>query len=444
MIIIILLIDNFFKGYTPTIYYYLRSLVICLPNFVLYSIVILFSLFLIFILWCLIIISQEFLHNFYTLKNTSPYIKIINPYNNQYVTIQLTYKTYSVTKTIFKCLGYISFIIAIIILLRVSNFNKNIDVNFLIENISNLPGILILILPMILLLYLAFIILFFKNIYLRLFLEIKRLYIYLLQFGGNLDKKSNYYNFYNPSFASAQQLAYVHFFIFNPIKYSRWISMVNLYWYIYDLYKPDIMDYMHKKKDVPKIFRPILYLLQFSSYRDEKIVKLLRVLITQLFRGFWTFLKIFPVVLLIFYVIIECIFNHGVIRNFYLLAFLTYVYNIYFNIYYFLHNYAAEKDRIICIYYYKLDEIKNIEKPVTKYEKILMELFMESITQKNNDLLDIYIKSDLNHKKALAVYKGTDWPKITSDIGIWYKNLKDRILQNKIIIIVLKKLENFF
>lgn len=441
------ILDLFLKDFSQSKLFYMRIINNCFPCFTNYCFIIVTTIIILAIAILFISFFNDLLYVYNIKINNPTTIKIYNQFNQQHFYLPLTYKIYSLASTILKCILYFSISIGLFVVLRVSNITKDLNISLILTNISSYSLSIKICFIVLLVIYVCVIILFFKVTYLYLFFELKCLYIYLLQFGGFLDAKSNYYFFYNNKTRITEysnDLPYIQTFFVSPLLYNS-IYKYKLHLYeIIDTRQP-IQDYKNAGKFIPKLAKPFLYLLRYSSYKETLIVRIIRYVLTQINEGFWTFVKFLPYFCAMIYFIEEYFFHSGLIRNFYIIAFILYCYNLYFRLIYFLAMTHFYKNRMLCLCYYKLQELRDIDsKSLCVYHKEILKHFKDYVTLQNSDKLTIYLKNDLNDEKTSAIYKNKEWPKVTSDIGLWINCIKKLFSQKKSFKAIKKYLLNIF
>lgn len=314
------------------------------PVVVTYSIAFILFIVILSILWGSILLLRDWYKDYLDTIANPNYLKIYNPFSKDFVFIPLSYKIYSLPITIFKCLFYLSFSIILIIILRSSNLGKYLDIYSLWFKFYEISFLFKLFIVIIAILYCITIFLFFKNIYSRLFLELKMLYIYLIQFGGQLDPKSNYYFFLKLKSRERD-------FVLNSSNYFETLILrcikkfsIERLFYLYLVIETKEEIEKHEIDRMPSFLYPLVYLSRFSKYKDHRLVNYLRYISKELLLGRWTFFKIFPIFIILLYFLLEIMFNSGIIKHFYLILFIYFLYNVYYNTVYFL----AHVDSAMC------------------------------------------------------------------------------------------------
>src|ERR1700728_374217 len=331
------------------------------------------------------------------------YRHIHNLYRNYSYELPLDYKIYSLPITIFKISCYIFFCIIFFIILRYFRLGLEINLPLYWSKLITLPYIIIFIIGIIYFLFFYIIILFWSIIYFKFYKELKKLYIYLYQFGGVLDPSSYYYSatknrtIYREPNINRLFLAHIRYFAFN-----------GLFWFLQKLINKPAMKAMEPfnfalaNQQVPVIFIPLYYFLNYSIYSKNIYVLYIKYLFGQLGFLLRPIVKLFPYLVIIIDLLYEILFVGAILKNIFYILLFVFIYNIFINLAIFYDRQVDIHNRIICIYYYEKDRkiYSNIDdKTIGDLKRILMNMSTENVqnmlTYMDQGLSGGYFISDL-------------------------------------------------
>src|ERR1700728_1580090 len=319
--------------------------------------------------------------------------------------LPLDYKIYSLPITIFKISCYIFFCIIFFIILRYFRLGLEINLPSYWSKFITLPYIIIFIIGIIYLLFFYLVLLFWSIIYFKFYKELKKLYIYLYQFGGVLDPSSYYYLVLNNSTKYCEPepninrlfLDYLHYFVFE-----------GLSWFLLKLIDKPVMKAMEPfsfalaNQQVPVIFIPLYYFLNYSTYSENINILYIKFLFGQLGFLLRPIVKLFPYLVIIIDLLYEILFVGAILKNIFYILLFVFIYNIFINLAIFYDRQVDIHNRIICIYYYEKDRkiYSNIDdKTIGDLKRILMNMSTENVqnmlTYMDQGLSGGYFISDL-------------------------------------------------
>lgn len=393
-----ILLRNYFKNnmiYFSFILY--KSLIILVPKLIFNSFFIL-----------MIIIYHGFLNLFYQ-AIYEEYIKfhdrtniIIqthkNPINNHYIHVPLDYKIYDLKVTILNIIYYICICILPFICLRFSRLGNEVNLTTYFSTLSHRPLFVIIIIITIIMHLVFFFTIFWLNIYSRFYKEMKKLYIYLMQFGGCLDN-INIFKTKEP---------YIFTYFLNPINRITY-KKINLTLY-------SIIEKLKINKRKNK------YLLNKSlTLFIIKLLEEFKLWIPLLYKWFFY-------VIIIIIILFEIYHNNLILKKTFYVLFILFFYKQLYNLFYFSWYHNLSFDKTLALYYYKLNDM--IENKDQKYSKVLQLFYISGATYEQNDRLLYYLNTGLNLNQADAYRNKKEWPeyptcykKIICYFKNWYKSV---------------------
>jgi hypothetical protein len=358
------------------------------------------------------------------------FMHIVHPKTGKSYYIPLTYKITNLKYTILYILIYILFPICGILCLRVLRINNEIDLNLLFEH--NLPVYMIILYIISISLIFLNVIFIWKIVNKFFFKEFKKLHIYLEQFGGNLDKDSDYSkNLHNIS----ASYYYRDSGLIRKYSLYRIIGILALL-LNFSLYPLD---------NLPLILKPVAKLFWVSKYKNFKIIKLVIYILDEIRKGFLTFIRILPYIILLTVIIFDLVAYQGILKHFYQTLLYIYIYRIWHNLglFYYQHRHT-QFDNYLCIYYYKKDDLlnKNLYKQYYKYMRELTGAFLGSLTKDTNKDIYLYVYYDLNIHLVYINHYDQDPYVSASKFGKWFVKQRTYIYETEVIQYMVNKLQD--
>jgi|ERR1700678_88563 len=336
-------------------------------------------------------------------RSNVSYRRINNLYLNYSYELPLDYKIYTLSITIFKIFCYIFLCIIIFIILRYFRLGLEVNLSLYWSKLITLPYIVICIIGTIYLLFFYLILSFWSLIYYKFYKELKKLYIYLYQFGGVLDPSSYFYVVTNNSSKYHEPNINRLF-----LAYLRRFAFRDFSWFLHKLtVKPvfkgiEPFSFTLANQQVPLIFIPLYYFLNYSTYTKTVYVLYIKYLLEQLRFLLKPIVKLFPYVIIIVELLYEILFAGGILKNIFYILLFVFIYNMFINLAIFYDSQVSPYNRIICFYYYERDLkiYKKIDnKTIGIIEGILMNENIEDIqnmlTYMDQGLNGGYIITDL-------------------------------------------------
>jgi hypothetical protein len=358
------------------------------------------------------------------------FMGIIHPKTSKSYYIPLTYKITNMKYTILYILIYILFGIFGILCLRLLRVHNEIDLKNLL-GITKLPihiGILSIIYVILVVINIIFI---WKIVNKFFFKEFKKLHIYLHQFGGSLDKDSDY----------NKNLHYIMASYYS--RDSRLILKYSLY-RIRDILCLLLESSLICWDDIPVTLQPVARLFWISKYKNFKLLKFIIYILKEMHNGFLTFIRILPYIILLTVIIFDLYTYQGILKHFYQTLLYIYIYRTWHNLALFYQQRCEYSDRYLCIYYYKKDDLlnKDLIKKHYLYYKRLTDNFIGSLTDQNNKDLYLYVYYDLNIHLVSINHHYKDPYEHASNIGKWFVKQRTHIYETKFIQYIFSKLQD--
>lgn len=290
--------------------------------------------------------------------------------NKNQINVPLDYKIYDVKITLLNIIGYTNICFLPFLLLHLYRLGTEFNLSSYLSLTSNIPLFFIIIMLITILHLLLFFSIFWLNIYSRFYKEIKKLYIYLMQFGGCLDQ-TNFLNCKEP---------YIFVYFLNPINK---ITLKNINMFLY--------------KTIQN--------LQFNKSKNALFIRIL----IELKLSLPFFYKGLIYVIILIFFIFELYNNNFILRKFFYLLFFFFIYKQIYNIIYFSWYHNLIFDKTLALYYYKLHEI--ITSQNSLYNKNLRLFYITCANYDQNDRLLYYLNTGLNLNQADAFRNNEKWPK---------------------------------
>jgi hypothetical protein len=351
--------------------------------------------------------------------------------------IPLDYKIFSKLKTMFKLFCFISFFIFGIFYLRYSNLGHKLNVYLGIKTYLTFPFLYKILLSIIIILLFIAISFIWRLLYFYFKKETLKTYIYLYQFGGDLDSNSDYYLNISNNNEFYKRESYINKFLLDPLYKT---SLLNLKMFVYlvtEKYAENnkkIFDIRSTLKELPILVVIINYFLNFSKFKNTKIRNKIVYYLKQLAIDMPIIFYWFPYIILIITIIYEITFNRGILQNMYYILLFVFLYKLYYNLASFRYYcFDTLSLKALCIYYYKLDDIQ-LKNPYGENLRFFYQVL--STKEIYNDLIGL-IYCEFDGRKQFSLLPESKRLK-KSDLNAWINKKKETIIRSKYIKSILR------
>jgi hypothetical protein len=345
--------------------------------------------------------------------------------NDEEFLIPLDYNISNLILNISYITIYIMFGIIGIIILRISRIFKEVDLYQVVIFYQDTSKLFSFLITMTVILIIINIILLWHIILLFFYKELKKLHIYLQQFGDYIHLKT-----------SKDKLQCFLYKYFKIRKYSLY-GLNDILGYILD---SDLITTKH----LPRFLQFIPRFLWTSQYSNYKIIIFIIYFFRQIEAGWVTLVKIIPYLLLFIVSIYDVITYNGILKHIYQVLLFIFIYRTWHNIAYFCYRKSCSTiDRALCVYYYKINDLvdKNILNKHYDYWQNLKYNFNFYGEKRYNEQLIQYIYCDLDIEFLRIQYLNLDPYRHISDFGKWFVKKRDNILKLMFIVYVQEKVK---
>lgn len=435
-------IDNFCNLFYPHLCY-LYFLNQVNPTIIVMIIVICFSSIFLFIS---VIVLNYFLslkERFYKENSDFQLEYFPNYFNeNEFIHIIMNYKSHNLKKTLLKSILLLSPILFVFLILRILRLGTSTNLLNLYQKFMEIPFFLKIIFVIFGTLYVILIRIIYTNITIRLFYELKKLYIYLFKFGTYLDPNHFLYSFDESRSRlsiSVSTTPYIEEFLFSFIKKT---SPFGKYYSIYNIFKQDeeaIKNRLYQKNfNTVFFYVPFIYFGKFSKLFPEHLKNTISNLYDSFYKNMPKIFIIIPWIILVICLLFELYHNHFILSYYYYIILYIYIYNQYISLCTFLWYSNEILCCKICMYYYIT--IEELRAP-NLYGKILMENYCLKTKQQYEKHFLFFLASGLNSNVA-GIYarrlSGEQLESNTTQLELWLLSLYNRFVCSKIIVQLLK------
>jgi hypothetical protein len=248
--------------------------------------------------------------------------------------------------------------------------------------------------------------------------EFKKLHIYLGQFGGYLDKDSDYSK-------KTTTISSSYYYIY----YNK-IHTFSLY-KIKDILTIILDPHMILLNNLPYPLQLFSKFLWISKYSKHSTIKGFIYILKQINAGWITLVKTIPYILLIMIITHDLIVYKGTIKHLYVGLLLFFIYRTWHNLAYFFYKSKYHPiDDALCVYYYKLTDLtdEHIYKEHKLYWETLKSIYSEYAIEDKITQLSLYLYCDLNMEQVKILYFKANPYQDSSDLGKWFVKQKDRFV----------------
>lgn len=301
--------------------------------------------------------------------------------------LSLAYKITSLKTTL--SIIFLCFSLAVIslLVLRYSRLGQEVHIYILFSKTFSMPVSTKILLMFTLLVYLLIFKGFFSLMKIILYMELKKLHIYLCS--TNLYGTRYCYDWFLNKVITFIPFRYGLELISNSDKYSRMF-----------------LSYKDIKKDykIPWILVPFFHLTKFSKYKEHIISKSIQKLAKFLGNNLWSILEIIPISIVFISFILEVF--QGVIKYTYYIIFFMFILKLLLDLSLFEYNTSYFTTEYICVcYYHKSKLYLN-----NNYGRKIKAIYIVYTSFEENEKCNLFLLTGLNWPHCLAILNNEPWP----------------------------------